>query len=341
MGAFGQALGQQTAMGAVNAGVSGLFGAVNSAIGARVGWKYQKKQMALQNKYDIEAFNRENARQDELFRTQLSMQKQGLKNAGYSTANPDSAVLPEATINNQDTPNSTFNPYQTTSLPDFGISYMDMKQGQVADAQASYLREQAEGQRITNTKLAERLQSEIDQARAHVNRINTLLPSEKEKLDKEVNLLVANKELTDEQAEVARKQFEQLEQLIESIKIDNYFKPAKIQAEINKTRAEAYAAWQSGDYQKIIAGLAQDGVVVNGNILGQLATLLHEGKFTAGTVLNKFEHMIGLDDDTSAASAVKSALQEWIIEPAYYMYNKWQRSAEKHRQNYNAHQAEK
>ena len=76
---------KSAASSAVAPAVNGFFGAITM----RRQFKNQKKLMALQNQYDIEAFNRENARQDWLMRNEDSLKRQSLENAGYSTADPN------------------------------------------------------------------------------------------------------------------------------------------------------------------------------------------------------------------------------------------------------------
>ena len=82
------------------------------ASGAKIGYEKQKKLMALQNQYSIDAFNRSNARQDELLGTAPTLAVQGLKAAGLSPSDPtgngysssqspmqqDSPSAPSATI---------------------------------------------------------------------------------------------------------------------------------------------------------------------------------------------------------------------------------------------------
>lgn len=78
--------GLDLAKGAATGGVGTALGAVGSLIGGAIQYRQQKKLMKQQNQYNIDQFNRENARQDYLLANGAAIQKDALKNAGISAA---------------------------------------------------------------------------------------------------------------------------------------------------------------------------------------------------------------------------------------------------------------
>ena len=238
MGAFGQSLGQSAATGAVNSAVSGLFGALNSAVGARMNYKYQKKLMKLQNQYDIEAFNRENQRQDWLLQNTAALTKQGLRNAGYSTADPNGVGVTTPQTNTQDVPSGTFVPYSTPNLPDAASSYASLKQGQLTDANARLMISQAKLNEIEADKRAEKIQADIDLARQTVTNMQEKLPEELHVLQATKEKLVSEKQLNDKQQQVYDQQVLQLEQVVKGLTIENEYKANLNKAQIAKMQAD-------------------------------------------------------------------------------------------------------
>lgn len=82
------------AQGAVTGGLQAAGGGLFGLIGAGIQYRRQRKLMALANQYEIDAFNRENERQNWLMQNQYALQKQGLRNAGLSTAMMTSNGMP-------------------------------------------------------------------------------------------------------------------------------------------------------------------------------------------------------------------------------------------------------
>lgn len=138
--------GQNAATAGVQAVANGLLGLA----GARLQYKYNKKLMAQQNKYAIDAFNRENERQDYLLANSASIMRQNLQNAGYSAADPNGSGVQtpsQASI----TPPS--NP--SASMPDLGkFDLMQAKlinaQSELIEAQKEKVVSETEGQDIQN-----------------------------------------------------------------------------------------------------------------------------------------------------------------------------------------------
>lgn len=96
MGAIGTA--------AAGSGIGAAAGAVGGLIQGALNFRYQKKLMEKQNQYDIAAFERENARQDYLMENSQQIAKNALRQAGYSTADPNGTGVTAAPTNNMDVP---------------------------------------------------------------------------------------------------------------------------------------------------------------------------------------------------------------------------------------------
>ena len=152
---------------AVGPSVNGLFGAITM----RRQYKNQKKLMALQNQYDIEAFNRENARQDWLMLNEDSLKRQSLENAGYSTADPNGTGVTTPSVGNMDVPATPTAPLLSGSPgTDFVNAFTAMRQSELIDsvkrkneAEANKALAEGEGVRITNEYIRPRNDAEIKQ----------------------------------------------------------------------------------------------------------------------------------------------------------------------------------
>lgn len=138
--------------GIITGGASGAVNGLLGLAGARVQYKNQKRLMKLQNQYAIDAFNRENERQDYLLANQASIYKNSLQRAGLSTAlagiDGGAGGMPAAT--NMEAPSTP-----TAPLPDFGK--IDLMQARLIAAQAENIEadtqkkiKETEGQDIQN-----------------------------------------------------------------------------------------------------------------------------------------------------------------------------------------------
>lgn len=152
---------------AVAPAVNGLFGAITM----RRQYKNQKKLMAQQNQYDIEAFNRENARQDWLMLNEDSLKRQSLENAGYSTADPNGTGVTTPAVGNMDTPGTPTAPLLSGSPgTDFVNAFNAMRQAELIDsvkrkneAEAKKAEEEGKGIAIQNEYIRPRSEAEVKQ----------------------------------------------------------------------------------------------------------------------------------------------------------------------------------
>lgn len=83
---------------------SGLAGGLLSLGGARLSYKYNNRLMANQFNFQKQAFEMENDRQDYLLRNSQAIAKQALRNAGYSTADPNGTGVSAPAVSSMGSP---------------------------------------------------------------------------------------------------------------------------------------------------------------------------------------------------------------------------------------------
>lgn len=140
-------IGSSSIIGGINSAVNGLLGSVM----ARQNWKFTQKNLALQQRYAKEAFDWQANRDNWLLQNQALLTKQGLKNAGYSVADPSGSG---AQLTGMSSPsavpaNGNFSPFIMPPY-DSMSSYTQLKQGELIDAQKELIESQAHGQDIEN-----------------------------------------------------------------------------------------------------------------------------------------------------------------------------------------------
>lgn len=216
---------------AVGPSVNGLFGALTM----RRQYKNQKKLMALQNQYDIEAFNRENARQDWLMMNEDSLKRQSLENAGYSTADPNGTGVTTPPVGNMDVPGTPTAPLLSMSPgSDFVNAFTAMRQSELIDsvkrkneAEANKAEQEAEGQQLTNKYIMPRNEAELDKICAEID-----------KMEKDGNLskveAEVRKKLARSTCNLNDKQCEQIDQDIKNAQEEW----KRIQEQINLLKAQ-------------------------------------------------------------------------------------------------------
>lgn len=132
---FGNSLGQGAAAGAVGSAFNTIFAPAM----AKLNLKFANKQLGLQQKYARENFQMENDRQDWLLANQMALTKEGLRNSGYSTADPTMSG-PSATVSNIAAPGT---PGNGATPPGSSFSYGELVQARLAEAQIKNLEAEA------------------------------------------------------------------------------------------------------------------------------------------------------------------------------------------------------
>lgn len=272
------------------------------ALDSRRAWKYTKKSMALQEKYNQAAFERENERQDYLMQNAYSINKQALKEAGYSAADPNGTGLQAPATNSMDTPSGTQFQAGSTQIPDILGSVNSIIS----------LREQLRGQRLANEAQEienkykeEKLNAEIGKTSAERKSIefqnamnDDVRPQLVETIAQTLSNLKKSGDLTDKQVEEATKNLSILDEQLQQQKIVTKHYDEKVVneieairqhmiAEVNNSRAalknasanEKNAITQrlAYDLQKRITDLGEKGINVNPNVWQTVINMLTSG----------------------------------------------------------------
>lgn len=261
---FGQQLGQSAATAGVQAGANGLLGLA----GARLAYKYNKKLMAKQNQYNIEAFNRENARQDSLIRNQYVMNKEALRAAGLSEsmAGTDATGISAPSATNMDVPS---NP--SASAIDLG------KFDLVGAANANLVSSQAELNRVQANVLAKKADAEIDKMRADIKVALDTLPATIENIKADTANKLSSKEVNEKQAKFIEKDTDKLAEVIRGITIDNDWKVKNYQQDYNKKAQEIIGLMKDNRIKEAEAKLADMGIVLGADGLTTLIGVCASG----------------------------------------------------------------
>lgn len=241
---------------AIGNALNGLFGLAS----ARMNYKYNKKLMALQNQYAIDAFNRENERQNQLLYNSAAMQRHGLASAGYSTADPSGTGFEQPAVANMDTPSNPSAPFV-----DFGR--YDLLQA----AQARLLNEQAENLSIKNRYEVRRQEGEVGVLEMDLQKYKQTLPEQVAMVKSQYyNLTKQNKYLD--------AQIDNLAEVTAGIQFDNKFKESTMKDRISSVTAEL----QKLGYERDIKGaeklLADCGILIGASDFGTIVGLAMQGK---------------------------------------------------------------
>lgn len=151
-------------------------GAIN-ARSARRSYKFTKKLWAQQNEYNKEAFERENARQDYLLSNIYAINKQALKNAGYSTADPNGTGMQAPSVSNMDVPTAGQFDYPAAQfdIAPYMMNAVDimLKKAQAENVEANTAKTKAEteGQEITNSWLYAQNEADWQKKLAEVDKL--------------------------------------------------------------------------------------------------------------------------------------------------------------------------
>lgn len=189
-------------------------GAIN-ARSARRSYKFTKKLYGEQARYNQEAFERENARQDYLLSNMYDINRQALKNAGYSTADPNGTGMQAPSVSNMDVP--------TASQFDYGIPQFDLTGAMANAAQLRLMDKQAENVEA-NTKKTEAETYGVEQQNLWIHTLNEAdlqkKLAETEKAKEDGKLSAAQAYVAREMLELSRSKNEaEINEINEHIKV--------------------------------------------------------------------------------------------------------------------------
>lgn len=197
--------GINTGQGLVQSGIQSLF---NLGLMKREN-RYQKEMMKLQDQY-----------QRKMMLDNMSLVKQSLMRAGYSTADPSGTGTSAPTVSAPSS--SASGQVSAPSMPGIDIGALGSQ-----IAQARNLNSVAKLNEIEAQFKETELQSNIDYVKAQTKAIVDKLPGELKILDQNLQNLVANKQLTDEQKNKAVNETKLLVEQIASIQYENKYKDKK------------------------------------------------------------------------------------------------------------------
>lgn len=248
--------------------MSGLLNQAFAKRNAKIQTQQQKKLMDYQNQYtEWQQLNGQ------------SLDKQGLKNAGLSTATMQ-GPMPLA--------GSAAGQAGMPSSPSFGslggdavAAYYNAKQidAGVRNTNAdSYLKEQ-EGKYYE-----EFLQSRNKEAAGRANSADAQGQVDQQTITTKVEQFKQDLFLAKQQGKINAKTMLKLDAEVDNIKeqankirLENKWIDKKSQAEISHLTSQARKAFLEGDYQKVVNRMADLGVFVNGSFIGSIAALLTSG----------------------------------------------------------------
>lgn len=292
---------------AAGSAAKGLIGSLFGFAQAKQNWKFQKKQMALAQQYEKEAFDWETQRQDYLLQNTPSLTKQALQKAGYSAADPNGTGTQVAATPDMGAASPGNAQYMQMGEVENPItSYLALKQAELMGSQSNLAQEQAE-----------KTKTDADKARAEIKVMTESLPLQLNKYQAEIDNLVAQKELNEEQAAVARQEFTRITELIHGIQIDNEYKPGMYQSQIKQFQASADKMLEEKKYQEYVNGIAKFGIFLNTDSLTNFMSVVLQHPETAAALVDGFAAAIA-----SASGATADLLKAVLLEPVEKIVNK-------------------
>lgn len=242
------------------------------ASGAKIGYEKQKKLMALQNQYSIDAFNRSNARQDELLGTAPTLAVQGLKAAGLSPSDPTgNGYSSSQSPMQQDSPSAPSATIPSIPGSDFISAYAALKQAENISS-VTRLNE------IESNYRARKLEGEIAALNQEIDQKRETFPLIVSNLKQDVESKIASKMLTENQGLEALQRIENLKASLDGIKIDNRYNEKTLLTRISKESAELAGLLKDNRIKEAEAKLADLGIVLGHDGLTMFLSAVLNGK---------------------------------------------------------------
>lgn len=289
-------LGSGIASAATGAGSSmlgGLIGQIFAKKNAKRQFEYNKQLMSQQFKYQMNAFNAENQRQDYLMQNMPSITKQALHDAGYSAADPNGTGVTTPQTNTMATPNMSF-----SDPGDYGMSG---EFGRNALLQAQLMNINADTMKKT---------SETDMVKLELQKFRDTYDTQVEQVRQTlVNLITSNRKMSADasiselqyqyDASTFDKRVEQLNVLVDKLKaerdvivLDASFNAVtfsqrakkidkeieKFDKEIEKIGVDVSIGKLDYEIKKVEKMLADSGVMLNQNWIATIIQMIALGK---------------------------------------------------------------
>lgn len=317
---LGKSVGAAVGVGAADSAIGGLLGMAS----ARLNYKYNKKLMSLQNQYNIEAFNREL----QAVKQMPGLQKEGMRMAGYSTADPSSSGFQQVS--------------PAMSGPSGASMDVDLGRSNLGAALSSFgqfenLKSQTNLNNIEAQYRAKKLQGQIGLYNAQMDEIRATYPERIEEIKANVQNLVSSKKLNDSQASKVLSETENIKAALQGIQMDskyaelrNKWSVEKLRKETEKVGNEALNLLKEGRILEAKASLADLGIVT-GSLLDVVVSASLNGRTydIVQALKNSFMQLISGSPDpisTSVGSLV-GRFFDWFIglpgAAVEKLYNMW------------------
>ena len=263
--------------GLVTGTISGLMNQGFQKLQLKREMNAQKKLMGLQHQYELENLAKQDAYQRALAIDASSLRKQSLQNAGYSTADPEGTGTVAPTVS---TPSTSASAGAPSAQPGYmpGMTVSDLASAHLTESQANL-------NKIQSQYLAKKLEGEIGLLNAQISEIKETLPEKVSNIKAQTEKLVADKKLTQEQANQFVEATKKITEEVGLLQIDkryradlNSWQVKKLQKEVSKLAAE-------GRFEAVKAELADYGIIVGADWMTQLAAVIHQG--TAGELIDQ------------------------------------------------------
>lgn len=274
------------------AAASTVNGVIN-ARSARRSYKFSKKLMQAQAAYNADAFERENARQDYLLDNAYVINRQALKNAGYSAADPDGQGPQNMTNNNMDVPSG-----QQFQVPDNKFDLLAGAQLTKTLAEAENIKADTDKTKTDNQVAQEQLKA-----------LEETLPERIAKIKSEYYQVTKQNRQLDAL-------IDQLDEQTRGFSITNDFnektivsRSKEIDANIRKLNAAASVDEASAAIKEVEKNLAEMGVLPGNNWFNSLISIaaLGKGAEATGAVKDFIEDVI-----TEVISAIPEVLASTV-----------------------------
>lgn len=263
--------------GLVTGTISGLINQGFQKMQLKREMKAQKELMAQQHAYELENLNTQDQYQRRLAIDAAKMQKQGLVEAGYSTADPAGTGTSISSISGPSTSASAGAPSaQPGYMP--GMTISDIASAHLTESQANL-------NKIQSQYLAKKLEGEIGLLNAQISEIKETLPEKVSNIKAQTDKLVADKKLSQEQANQVVEATKKITEEVGLLQIDKRYRADLNSWQVKKLEKEVSKLASEGKFEAVKAELADYGIIVGADWMTQLAAVIHKG--TAGSLIDQ------------------------------------------------------
>lgn len=294
-----------------NVATGGVLGLVQSLLNRKAAdrnaqqtYEYNSKLMEQQNEYNVQAFERERNRQNEIMLTQPSLMKQGLHNAGYSAADPQGTGFSPVAANNMDVPTNPSMQYDMSPVDIAGI-YQSVSAARLASSTARKNEIEADylGKKLGMEN--EMLELDLKAARDTISERIGSIKSQYYKLTKE------NKKLDSE--------IDHVEEMVRNLSLQSDIIEKTKGFQVQKWQNEVALLVKENKIKEVHSKLAEYGIVVGLNDLQSYIAMAKYG--STGEVAQMIGDVIGAL--SKELPGIISKIIKGLFEGAKQAYNEF------------------